>query len=390
MAEVHPVIKLFNSAKDRLTEYLSYTERVLSNTTPKYEDSIIIFPVDQRDSLPFKIMFKKLRECHNVTAPLLESIKTFVSNGNTTESFTGFFSDYRNYFKVYFKYIKKFNNLNDKFFEERRNCKAVNDLFLKFEKEVDHRIESILYIPVQHICLYATLLDSLANKVDDSNKLKDAAHYAKQEIARMSILFKEVAEHEELANRGSVEGFELVKLGRRLLFRGEVTKYSRKTKDDRLLYLFSDGLLIVNPGKNHKFIKATEYDVENVPDVETYADLEELSPFINAINILTKSKSFCASFTSAKIKSRIINAINAAKKLTILNWPDPSEGNYAPVWIPDELVPKCMICEAKFTVINRRHHCRKCGKCICSKCCKKNPIPNSNKSQLVCTNCMRE
>lgn len=40
-------------------------------------------------------------------------------------------------------------------------------------------------------------------------------------------------------------------------------------------------------------------------------------------------------------------------------------GKVAPVWVPDAEAPNCMQCDAKFTLIKRRHHCRACGK-VCS------------------------
>lgn len=33
-----------------------------------------------------------------------------------------------------------------------------------------------------------------------------------------------------------------------------------------------------------------------------------------------------------------------------------------PPWVPDEAAPTCMACQAPFTVVRRRHHCRNCGK----------------------------
>ncbi|KAM9293873.1 zinc finger FYVE domain-containing protein 21 isoform 1-T1 [Gastrophryne carolinensis] len=47
-----------------------------------------------------------------------------------------------------------------------------------------------------------------------------------------------------------------------------------------------------------------------------------------------------------------------------------------PQWVPDKECPRCMHCEAKFDFITRKHHCRRCGKCFCDKCCsKKVPLP---------------
>ncbi|KAJ8288948.1 hypothetical protein COCON_G00016070 [Conger conger] len=42
-----------------------------------------------------------------------------------------------------------------------------------------------------------------------------------------------------------------------------------------------------------------------------------------------------------------------------------------PQWVPDKECPKCMQCDAKFDFITRKHHCRRCGKCFCDKCCSK-------------------
>lgn len=40
----------------------------------------------------------------------------------------------------------------------------------------------------------------------------------------------------------------------------------------------------------------------------------------------------------------------------------PGEVRLAPVWTPDKRVTMCQLCQAAFTVIRRRHHCRACGK----------------------------
>ncbi|UXI18193.1 Krueppel-like factor 2 [Sarcoptes scabiei] len=44
-------------------------------------------------------------------------------------------------------------------------------------------------------------------------------------------------------------------------------------------------------------------------------------------------------------------------------------GKVKPFWIPDEDAANCLHCDSKFTIIKRRHHCRSCGKVLCSQCC---------------------
>ncbi|KAM8781859.1 zinc finger FYVE domain-containing protein 21 isoform 2-T2 [Rhynchonycteris naso] len=40
-----------------------------------------------------------------------------------------------------------------------------------------------------------------------------------------------------------------------------------------------------------------------------------------------------------------------------------------PQWVPDKECQRCMQCDAKFDFLTRKHHCRRCGKCFCDKCC---------------------
>ena len=44
-------------------------------------------------------------------------------------------------------------------------------------------------------------------------------------------------------------------------------------------------------------------------------------------------------------------------------WPWEAE---QPEWSPD--VAKCQQCAKGFDFLNRRHHCRRCGRCLCSDC----------------------
>ncbi|KAF8401165.1 hypothetical protein HHK36_014469 [Tetracentron sinense] len=37
-------------------------------------------------------------------------------------------------------------------------------------------------------------------------------------------------------------------------------------------------------------------------------------------------------------------------------------------WMPDESCRVCYECDSQFTIFNRRHHCRRCGRVFCAKC----------------------
>ena len=40
----------------------------------------------------------------------------------------------------------------------------------------------------------------------------------------------------------------------------------------------------------------------------------------------------------------------------------------AAVWVPDTQFSACVLCDAKFSLTRRRHHCRACGKVVCGSC----------------------
>eukprot|EP00106_Octopus_bimaculoides_P020910 XP_014788352.1 PREDICTED: zinc finger FYVE domain-containing protein 21-like isoform X1 [Octopus bimaculoides] len=40
-----------------------------------------------------------------------------------------------------------------------------------------------------------------------------------------------------------------------------------------------------------------------------------------------------------------------------------------PNWVPDNEYVHCMQCQVRFALMNRRHHCRRCGRLFCSRCC---------------------
>ncbi len=51
----------------------------------------------------------------------------------------------------------------------------------------------------------------------------------------------------------------------------------------------------------------------------------------------------------------------------------PSTGSTKaiPAWTADNADTSCLICRERFTLVNRRHHCRRCGKLVCSNCAPK-------------------
>lgn len=71
-----------------------------------------------------------------------------------------------------------------------------------------------------------------------------------------------------------------------------------------------------------------------------------------------------------------------------------------PVWVPDSMSKECMVCSIKFTAFVRKHHCRRCGRVVCSSCSPHrmaiDPLTQngteleSKKLERVCKDCFKE
>ncbi|CAK5052846.1 unnamed protein product [Meloidogyne enterolobii] len=68
-------------------------------------------------------------------------------------------------------------------------------------------------------------------------------------------------------------------------------------------------------------------------------------------------------------------------------------GKKKPFWIPDDDCDCCMLCSKGFSIVVRRHHCRACGRVLCSSCCSNKRSlaydENPSNKHRVCTPCNR-
>lgn len=73
-----------------------------------------------------------------------------------------------------------------------------------------------------------------------------------------------------------------------------------------------------------------------------------------------------------------------------------------PVWVPDSMSKECMVCSVKFTAFIRKHHCRRCGRVVCTTCSPHRMAPNphaktsqylsldTKKMERVCKDCFKD
>ncbi|NP_001091185.1 pleckstrin homology and FYVE domain containing 2 L homeolog [Xenopus laevis] len=175
--------------------------------------------------------------------------------------------------------------------------------------------------------------------------------------------------------------------GRVLIGEGVLTKLCRKKPKARQFFLFNDILVYGNIViQKKKYNKQHIIPLENVT-IDTIDDEGELR---NGWLIKTPTKSFAVYAATATEKSEWMNHINKCVCDLISKSGKTPNSEHAAVWIPDSEASICMRCKkVKFTPVNRRHHCRKCGYVICGPCSeKKYLLPSqSSKPVRVCDFC---
>ena len=185
----------------------------------------------------------------------------------------------------------------------------------------------------------------------------------------------------------TLSGFELITPSRTLLIEGELIKVCRKAHKPRQFFLFNDGLLyaeiVTSKFIFRKFMPVSSLKVKDIPDSGEKSEMGTLQ-YRNAFVISSSSKSFVVYAEKIGEKHRWLTAVNQ------LTEKEQKGADYeAPVWVPDDAHEACQICSDPFTWINRRHHCRHCGKVVCSTCSPHKLFLGETYPQRVCVECYK-
>ncbi|XP_076317950.1 pleckstrin homology domain-containing family F member 2-like isoform X3 [Tachypleus tridentatus] len=182
-------------------------------------------------------------------------------------------------------------------------------------------------------------------------------------------------------------GQPLAVSGRVLVGEGVLTKMCRKKPKPRQFFLFNDilvyGNIVINKKKYNKqhIIPLEEVKLENLADDGALK---------NGWFIRTPTKSFAVYAATATEKSEWMAHITKCLEDLLKKTGKKQSTEHAAVWVPDADATTCMHCrKSQFSMINRRHHCRKCGAVVCGPCSnKKFLIPSqSDKPLRVCLAC---
>jgi len=185
-------------------------------------------------------------------------------------------------------------------------------------------------------------------------------------------------------------GVSLSSANRVLVGEGVLTKQCRKQLKTRQFFLFNDilvyGTIIINRKKfnNQHILPLNELQIVTLDDI---GDRQF------GWQIISPKKSFNVYAATNSERSEWITHLRTCIDSTIKRGERKSTTDPAPAWIPDDAATHCMICtKSKFSAMNRKHHCRKCGKICCNPCSTKRLLMPSQSAEpvRVCDPCFTE
>lgn len=188
---------------------------------------------------------------------------------------------------------------------------------------------------------------------------------------------------------------------------GVLVKQCHNGRANRKFWLFTDLVLYAKiiPGTglvgSEKFLMSEKIDLRSVQIQDVADDLKADPPIQFAFEINSNKKSFLVYAANFDEKVKWLLEISKASALQIEN--DPalktasrktieelnSEYVLKPKWQQDQASEICPLCNQKFTILVRRHHCRLCGTLACGTCASEKVVVASwgTEPQRVCKPC---
>lgn len=367
-----------------------------------------------RPVIPSEVLnriLKYLAQLLNFNEDLLRDLEERVANWENCKKVADIFVRKGPFLKMYTSYITDFEETNKVYDDALKRIPTFQQCVKEFEMSprcASLGIRHYLLKPIQRIPQYKLLLqDYLKHLSPDSEDYKNTC-------TALSIV-SEVADH---ANESMRQGdqvqkmleiqkcldghFEVIKPGRVLIKEGELMKLSRKEMQPRMFFLFNDVLLYTTP------TPTGGYRLNNVLTlVGMKVTLPASEEYNTEFNIVSVHRSFTVEASSVQERDSWVKALTSAiddntqRRNTFeavragnqsFYDKDFVLGSKAPIWIPDARVTMCMLCTCEFSVAWRRHHCRSCGRVICSSCSdNKAPLEYlRNKPARVCNECFQK
>ncbi|EDR27611.1 Rho/RAC guanine nucleotide exchange factor, putative [Entamoeba dispar SAW760] len=381
--------RIVNEMFDTEKSYVSSMETCIKGYyDPLIQSGHSVAPADKVNAV-----FLHFQSVLSINKELLKNMTELKEKGELSTKLGEAFSQFIPMMNVYKLFLGNSDTSLQFLVELEKSCKF-NDVLdlLRSHLPGDNQLDlrSYLIMPVQRLPRYKLLLTDLIKHTDDGFVDKPKLIDALDKISKLATLVNEVIKERsrnqkllELVDKIEGLSHELVTPYREYIKSGSLLKICRKDNKERYFYLFND-LLVYGIGDENKIKVSQEFQLESLK-----INLNQNVP--NSFQILAK-KSFSVIAKDEIDRDEWMKAINDAiqlekSKLKTLKRDKKVEDEYiAPIWVQD--TQNCQVCSAKFTTLFRKHHCRKCGLCICSNCSKQTIIINGKKERVcdICAN----
>ena len=347
------------------------------------------------------VLFSNLAQIQTINADLLarlrERVAAAADTAGPSAAVGDIFTQFAPLFALYAQYTAnhaKASQVLHTFETQPDFLKLMEELSSNFVTQYQRPSQSIgsyLIMPVQRVPRYRLLLLELYKYTPTTHADREALVGALGLVEEAAMLINEtIRSREEMDRLIRMESMfvrgqvSLAQEGRRLVKEGPLIKRCRNSKRTYHFHLFNDLLLYskARPG-NTQFVLHRRIEL-----VHAAISIDNLEP--GAFAIASKEKSFVVFALDDETKQAWVNDIKecirgcAETRLKSQRSRQSIIGSdhntmplqssladmavHAKVWVPDQHETECMACGIAFTVVRRRHHCRKCGILVCDAC----------------------
>ncbi|ELP86095.1 Rho/RAC guanine nucleotide exchange factor, putative [Entamoeba invadens IP1] len=353
------------------------------------EESSTIIPYED-----VTLIFERYEEILGVNKRFFLALRRLKENNQMTTSIGQTFKLYLPFFKCYFFYISHYDSVN-KLLSKYENESKFNNLLDKIVQKIPTSthldLRSYLIMPVQRLPRYQLLLVDLFKNTPKDHEDYPSISAAVDLIKKVTTDVNEktkISEQKEKVTiaQNYISGLDikLVEPNRLLVLEGSLTKVCKKTNKSRYFYLFND-LLLYGPGV--KKINVSEWFYLK------HVYIEPDQRYQNAFIVKNNVKSFSVLCEDSSEMKTWYTAIQKYAEIQRngLHVEDKDDIEMKEAWVPDNLAKNCMLCNLPFSLVTRRHHCRKCGKCVCANCSKgKITVSKKCGMERVCDRCLEK
>jgi hypothetical protein len=370
------------AAEEVLTTERTYVRNLQTIVEVFYRPMVADGLVTEKDATQ---IFAGVSEIVGVNEAILAALEKRLAEGAEVLRLGDIFITFAPFLKIYTKYCNNYGtamSVLDKVLKKQ----TVKDFFAAVAEDPrvgSLSITSFLIMPVQRIPRYELLLREVLKKTDPQ---AEAAEHANLLRALESI--HDVAEHVNDAMKQAearqkvvevqeqlVGDLQLVTPDRVLIKMGTLGKVGHG-KDGKeivrsyVFVLFNNLMLYAERIKTdklmcHRLIPVAEIRVSAIPDTQGEDGQR------HAFRVACSEKSFDVVAGSADEQRDWINTLDRlageARELAEQRGTQEAAKSSAD-WQLDSAIAVCKVCEDKFTMTNRRHHCRKCGGVVCAPC----------------------